>query len=111
MNKAAIRRLEPATLLRDAMAATEADAHYSSLFAFRGMEDKLAAAKRQQRRIAYGKRQLERGIRSRNRGTVFDDIHFYVICWTRIAKLSRYFSRTQLGSPVSASFSGNTGPS
>ncbi len=94
MSKAAIRRLEPGTLLLDALAATEADALYSSLIAFGGLEDKLAAAKRQQRRIARAKRQLERGIRLRSRGTVFDDIHFYLICWTRIAKLGRDFSRT-----------------
>ena len=94
MSKAAIRRLEPDTLLRDALAATNPDDLLSSLAAFWRLEGKLAAAKRQQRRIARPKRQLQRGIRSRNRGTVFDDIHFYLICWTRIAKLSRYFVRT-----------------
>lgn len=77
---------------------------HRAIVAFYGLERAYAAAERQQQRIARAKRQLARifererqGVRSvprRARGTVFDDIHFYVICWTRFAKLGRYLRDT-----------------
>lgn len=94
MPRTALRSLEPSMLLRDALAASTGRSAPGTIISLYSIDGALAAAKRQQRRIARGKRQIARGLLSLSRGTLFADVHFYVICWARIAKLSQFISRT-----------------
>jgi hypothetical protein len=89
--KTIIRRLEASELLSDALMANKHISMYGPVIAFSSIESALAAAKRQNQRISRGKAIRWKQRRSnRKRASIFDDVHFYVICWTRIAKLGRF---------------------
>ena len=61
------------------------------VFAFNSIESYLDAAKRQQRRIKRAREAKFKGILSGRyvHNNLFNEVHFYLICWARIAKLGR----------------------
>lgn len=94
--KGLVRQLDPSTLLHDASQAGPSHFDMGVVVALYSIDGALAAAERQQTRIARARRQLARGILSRNRASALADVHFYIICWARIGKLGRFIaSRTR----------------
>jgi hypothetical protein len=90
--KSTIRRLDPDNLLHDAL-YTMGETHWAGIAAaFMGINSFYIAAKRQQRRIARARRILKKEPTGDTLQGIFADVHFYVICWTRIAKLARFLS-------------------
>src|ERR1700685_48794 len=90
--KAVIRRLDPATVLLESLLAQKRDDVYGPVIALERIESYLNAARQQQRRIerakaTVAKAAVARRIRSPHRSMLFEDTHFYLICWSRIAKL------------------------
>ena len=77
------RQLELAEILRDALVAQNDPQPFGPIIALRSLESYIAAAKRQQRRIA-------RAMVVNPKSSLFDDTHFYLIAWSRIAKLARF---------------------
>lgn len=78
--------------------ALDAEKHpnpYGPIVALHTLESYFDAAKRQQRRIekaSASRRKPPISRRPRVRNSLFEDIHFYLICWARIAKLGRYIA-------------------
>lgn len=92
--KGVFSRLDVHEVLRDAVTLANHPSTYGPLVAFANIESALGAARRQQRRIASAKMALSKPSRLRRRvGTLFDDVHFYLICWARIAKLGRFVAQ------------------
>ena len=86
------RRLRLEEVLRDALAARgQPDLYGSIRLALYSLGSYVEAAKRQQRRI---KRAMAAPWRpgGRSRSSLFDDTHFYLISWSRVAKLTRFIS-------------------
>lgn len=77
-----------------ALNARNQPASLGCLIALSSIDSALAAAKVQERRIAHAKR-LMRSDRTvgRNLRILFYDVHFYLICWSRVAKLASFVSR------------------
>lgn len=91
--KAVVRALETADILHAAIAVLKPDGGFGVIIAFGGLESYCQAAKRQQHRIERAKATIPKRFSSRNR-SLFDEVHFYLICWARIAKLSRFIAQT-----------------
>jgi hypothetical protein len=98
MSRAASRNLEPSMVLRDALSAGSRNV-FGPYIALGEMETYLDAARRQRSRIAIAQRRLARtdsaargkpGRRPSRITSLFSEAHFYVICWARIAKLSKF---------------------
>ena len=87
--RAVVRAVEPSDALRSALAVLKPDGGLGPVIAFGGMESYFEAAKRQQRRIERAKTSLLKSASTRTR-PLFDEVHFYLICWARIAKLGRF---------------------
>lgn len=83
--------MEPSDALRSAIAVLKPDGGLGPVIAFGGMESYFEAAKRQQRRIERAKVGLLKSASTRTR-PLFDEVHFYLICWARIAKLGRFIA-------------------
>lgn len=64
---------------------------YGPIIALSSLEAYVEAAKRQHRRIRKAKAAPWRPD-AKSRSSLFHDIHFYLISWSRIAKLARYIS-------------------
>ena len=62
------------------------------VIALGAVDSYFEAAKRQQHRIERAKAGLTRRATARTR-SLFDEVHFYLICWARIAKLTRFIAR------------------
>lgn len=88
---ALVRHFDPDTMLLDALTAAKHPSAYGPVIAFHRVEATVAAARLQQRRIARTRRSLL-GRRWKGNATLFADIHFYLICWARVAKLTRFIS-------------------
>ena len=100
MPKSARRHLDVDTVLMDALTATNHPTKYAALVAYHRLESTVAAAKRQRRRIAQGKRTLAKQLDARKHpgplralAGLFHDVDFYVVCRARIAKLSKFLSQ------------------
>jgi hypothetical protein len=86
---ALIRQLEPDRVLLNALTAAKHPSAYGPVIALHSVEATLAAARMQQRRIARARRSPP-GRRFKGNALLFADIHFYLICWARTAKLTRF---------------------
>lgn len=90
--RAVIRAVEPRHALHSALAALKNGGGFGPLIAFGILEDYFEAAKHQQRRIAHAKRALMKSCSTERIRPLFDEVHFYLICWVRIAKLGRFIA-------------------
>jgi hypothetical protein len=93
--KTVIRALDVTNVLMAALSAVSPPIDYAGpVIALNSVDSYLVAAKRQQRRIERAKADSFKGTRSRRRvnGNLFNDVHFYLICWTRVAKLGRFIA-------------------
>ena len=88
-----IRALESSDALRTALVATKHRQVAGLVIALGAVESYFEAARRQQRRIERARTGLLRSSAARTR-TLFDEVHFYLICWARIAKLSRFIAHS-----------------
>ncbi len=89
-----IRALDITSVLRDALAAATPPVDFGPIIALNSVDSYLDAAKFQQRRIERARTAAFKGIRPRRNmhGNLFNDVHFYLICWARIAKLGRFIT-------------------
>lgn len=88
-----IRALEPSEALQAALVATKRGQVFGPIIALGAVESYLEAARRQRRRIERARSGLLRRTAARTR-PLFDEVHFYLICWTRIVKLARFIARS-----------------
>lgn len=91
--KAVVCALETADTLHAAIAVLKLDGGFGVLIALGGVDSYCQAAKRQQHRIERAKATVPKRLLRPNR-SMFDEVHFYLICWARIAKLSRFITQT-----------------
>jgi hypothetical protein len=92
--KAVLKRLDPERALLFALNARNEPASPGCLIALSSIDSALAAAKVQQRRIANAKRLMARDwAAGRSIRILFHDVHFYLICWSRVAKLAQFVVR------------------
>lgn len=89
--KTLVRELEVSEVLRDALIATKHSATYGPVIAFMTLESYHDAARREQRRMTRARTADWKCAKPR-RGSLFADIHFYLIIWSRIAKLARFIA-------------------
>jgi len=89
-----IRALDVSDLFMSAAGTPNARIDLGPMIAYNSIESYLDAAKRQQRRIEQASAAIVKGIRSRKHihGNLFNEVHFYLICWARIAKLARFIA-------------------
>lgn len=87
------RQLDLDEVLRDALVALSTSKPYGPVIALSSLESYVAAAKRQQRRIRRAMC-IPLNQKRRTQSSLFDDTHFYLIAWSRIAKLARFISIT-----------------
>jgi hypothetical protein len=90
-----IRALDITSALRDALAAATPPVDFGPIIALNSVDSYLDAAKFQQRRIERARTAAFKDIRPRRKmhgGNLFNDVHFYLICWARIAKLGRFIT-------------------
>ena len=85
------RRLKLEDVFRDALAAKGQPDLYGLVLALYSLDSYVEAARRQQRRI---KRAMAAPLRpgARSSSSLFNDTHFYLISWSRVAKLTRFIS-------------------
>ncbi|MCZ6752518.1 MAG: hypothetical protein O7E51_11910 [Acidobacteria bacterium] len=88
-----IRALDPSQALRAALILANHDQVSGPVIALGAVESYFEAARRQQRRIERAKVGLLRRAAARTR-SLFDEVHFYLICWARIAKLTRFIAHS-----------------
>lgn len=93
MPKAVIRALDPSEALDAALIVSKHDQVYCPVIALGAVESYFEAAKRQQHWIERAKAGLLTRAAGRTR-SLFEDIHFYLICWAGIAKLTRFIARS-----------------
>lgn len=89
-----IRALDITSVLKDALATAIPPVDFGPIIALNSVDSYLDAAKFQQRRIERARTAAFKGIRPRRNmhGNLFNDVHFYLICWARIAKLGRFIT-------------------
>jgi hypothetical protein len=89
---ALIRALDVADLFMSAVGTPKAPMDLGPIIAYNSIESYLDAAKRQQRRIERARAATVKDVFSRKHthGNLFNEVHFYLICWARIAKLARF---------------------
>lgn len=92
--KTVIRALDITSMLQSALAAAIPPVDSGPIIALNSIDSYLGAAKFQQRRIARARTAMFKGFRPRRKTheNLFNDIHFYLICWARIAKLGRFIT-------------------
>ena len=90
--KSTIMRFDPSDILHDALYTMGETQWPAVAVAFMSIESSFIAAKRQQRRIGRACSILKKESTGNTLTGLFADVHFYVICWTRIAKLARFLS-------------------
>ena len=93
---ALIRALDIADLFMSLVGTPKARMDLGQMIAYNSIESYLEAAKRQQRRIERERAATVRAALSRKhtRGNLLNEIHFYLICWARVAKLARFIADT-----------------
>ncbi len=89
-----IRALNVTDILIRSTEHMKSQTNIGLIFAFGSIDSYLAAAKRQQRRIKQAGETRINSFRSRKHKhyNLFNEIHFYLICWARIAKLARFIA-------------------
>ena len=87
--KTVIRALDPSEALNSALIATKHGQRYGPVIALGAVESYFEAGKREQRRIERARASLLKRPTAR---PLFDEVHFYLICWARIAKLARFIA-------------------
>jgi hypothetical protein len=92
--KSILRKLDAAAALLDALYARNERPAIGCFIALVSITSTLSAAKVQQRRIRRARQSIwkQPGVGRRGR-TLFHDVHFYLICWARIAKLASFVAR------------------
>ena len=92
--KRVIRKLDATAVLLDALSARKEPAAIGCFIALGSITSTLLAAKVQQRRIrrAWKLARKQPGM-GRGGRTLFHDVHFYLICWARVAKLASFVAR------------------
>jgi hypothetical protein len=90
--KVVVRALDPTDALHAAIRLLRLDDGLGALIALGGLDSYFQAARRQQQRIERAKRTVLKGASTRLQ-SLFDELHFYLICWARIAKLSRFIAQ------------------
>lgn len=92
--RSVVRVLEASDALLHALNAKKHTEPYGPIIALHTLESYFDAAKRQQRRIerVSASQRKPNGQRRRIRSSLFDDVHFYLICWARIGKLGRFIA-------------------
>lgn len=93
MRKTLIQALDPSDALRVTLSITKHNQLFGPVIALGAVESYFEAAKRQQRRIERAKAGLTKRATAPTR-SLFDEVHFYLICWARIAKLTRFIARS-----------------
>lgn len=94
VQRSLIRSFDVSIVLWDALAEFIPPVAFGPVLALDLIVSYLNAAKRQQRRIelakpiAFDKPHSKRRLNS----NLFNDIHFYLICWSRISKFGRFIS-------------------
>jgi len=90
-----VRSLDASDALLHALNAQKYGEPYGPVIALHTLGSYFEAARRQQRRIERAKASdwKANGPRRRARSSLFDDVHFYLICWSRIAKLGRFIGK------------------
>ena len=96
--KAIVRALDLSEVFQDALSAIKHPEKYGPLIALHTIESYFDAAKRQQRRIQRAEVSILRSFSHPTRimpgKNLFYDVHFYLICWARIAKLAWFIQQT-----------------
>jgi hypothetical protein len=87
-----VRALDPADTLHAAIGILRQDGGLGALLALGGLDSYFQAATRQQRRIERAKTTVLKRPSTRLR-SLFDEVHFYLICWAWIAKLGRFIAQ------------------
>ena len=89
-----IRALDITSVLQHTLSAATPPVDFGPIIALNSVDSYLDAAKFQQRRIERARTAASKGIRPRRtmHGNLFNDVHFYLICWARIAKLGRFIT-------------------
>jgi hypothetical protein len=92
--KSVIRALDVTNVLMGALETTSSPIGLGPVLALNSVDSYLDAAKRQRCRIERARAAAFMGIRLRKHihGNLFNDVHFYLICWARIAKLGRFIA-------------------
>lgn len=85
------RLLRLEDVFSDALFAIEQPDPYGPIIALYSLEGYIDAAKRQHRRIKRAMAAPQRP-GAKFRSSLFDDIHFYLISWSRVVKLARFIS-------------------
>ena len=93
MPKTLIKALDPSDVLHVTLSITRHNQLFGPVIALGAVDSYFEAAKRQQLRIEKAKAGLARKATARTR-SLFDEVHFYLICWARIAKLTRFIARS-----------------
>jgi hypothetical protein len=88
--KAVVRALDPDDTLHAAIGVLKQESGLGALIALGGLDSYFQAARRQQHRIERAKTTIQRP--STRVRFLFDEVHFYLICWARIAKLGRFIA-------------------
>ncbi len=90
--RALIRALDVTDLFMSAVGTLNPRTDLGPIIAFNSIGSYLDAAKCQQRRIERARAAIVKGVLSgkHTRGNLFREVHFYLICWARIAKLARF---------------------
>jgi hypothetical protein len=89
--KGVLRKLDAAEALLNALNARNDPAAIGAFLALGNIKSTLAAAKVQQRRINRARKSVwKRPGVGRHGATLFHDVHFYLICWARVAKLAKF---------------------
>jgi hypothetical protein len=90
--RAVIRALDPTRLLMNAVPLLNPPTNIGPVIALGSVDTYLEAARRQQQRIKRAKSAFLKHVHSGRlkRDNLFNEIHFYLICWARIAKLGGF---------------------
>lgn len=92
--RALIRALDVSDLFMSVAGTPNVRMDLGPMIAYNSIESYLEAAKCQQRRIKRARASIVKGVLSRKHilGNLFNEVHFYLICWARIAKLARFIA-------------------
>lgn len=99
--KSLVRAIDATEVFSEALLCVNHTAIYGPIIAQSSIDSYFAAARRQQQRIERARRSVQRRLsnsrRVLSRTSLFHEIHFYLISWTRVAQLAE-FIRDRVGS-------------
>ena len=93
--RAVVRAIDVSEALRNAIFAMRLPEPNGPLIALYAVASYLNSAKRQQRRIERARKALRKPDQAQRNAleNTFSDVHFYLICWSRIAKFARFIAQ------------------